>query len=544
MKILSIHLGHDSSVCLYNKGIVEKYFLVERYSRIKHDNNLKVLFSIIFDNIDLKEIDYVCVSSIFNEHKNISILRILNKIKKYNKNIIIKFNHNHHLNHAALSFYNSKFDKSLVVVVDGCGSSTGNNLHEVESVFLFNGNECDVIYKNVVFNPTTNLNGWPVGKIFEKKSTSYDHKNICGIGGLYDIAALLTGNTMDDCGKAMALSSYGEDNYYFKRLFLEENKINNNFYNESCEKIKQFLCNPIKEINEKNYKLHSDFCHEVQIQTQKAVGDIIENAILKTKVKNVCISGGYGMNIVSNYYYLKRFPNVQFYFEPLSNDNGASIGCAILTYTTIFNGTHIPLETTSFHGNKNDISSYKGEKKSIKQISNLLYENKSVAVYTGLSEAGQRALGNRSILFNALNPNAKTIVNKIKKREWYRPFAAIVLEEDANIYFDMGKIKKSPFMTICFPVREKYSKIIPGVTHVDNTCRIQTISKSHPYLHELLLEFKNVSGHGILLNTSFNLAGEPLVETPEEAFNVLNNSSLDGVWFEETHQYFENKTIK
>jgi carbamoyltransferase len=143
-------------------------------------------------------------------------------------------------------------------------------------------------------------------------------------------------------------------------------------------------------------------------------------------------------------------------------------------------------------------------------------------------------LGNRSILFNALNLDAKNIVNGIKKREWYRPFACIVLEEDADTYFDMGGIKSSPFMTICFPVREKYGKILPGITHVDNTCRIQTISDG--YLYELLQEFKKLSGHGILLNTSFNLAGEPLVETPRDALNTLNNSSLDYLWFEETQQ--------
>jgi carbamoyltransferase len=110
------------------------------------------------------------------------------------------------------------------------------------------------------------------------------------------------------------------------------------------------------------------------------------------------------------------------------------------------------------------------------------------------------------------------------------------LEEEANIYFDMGRIKSSPFMTTCFPVRPEYGKIIPGVTHVDNTCRVQTVSKTNGYLYKLLQEFKNLSGHGILLNTSFNLAGNPLVETPTDALNTLNNSSLDYLWFEKTQQ--------
>jgi carbamoyltransferase len=248
------------------------------------------------------------------------------------------------------------------------------------------------------------------------------------------------------------------------------------------------------------------------------------------------------MNVVANHYYLQRFPDVEFYFEPLSDDSGVTIGAAKVFYHQKTQDKIIrPLKTTSFHGITYDISSYKEKTKSIKYIANLLNQDKSVAVYTGLAEAGQRALGNRSILFNALNPNAKDLVNEIKKREWYRPFACMVLEEDANIYFNMGRIKSSPFMTICFPVRPEYVKIIPGVTHIDNTCRVQTVSQDDGYLYKLLQEFKYLSGHGILLNTSFNLAGEPLVETPEDAFNTLNNSCLDYLWFEETQQLFKNK---
>ena len=174
------------------------------------------------------------------------------------------------------------------------------------------------------------------------------------------------------------------------------------------------------------------------------------------------------------------------------------------------------------------------EKSNIDDIVKLLIDQKSVAIFDGAPEAGPRALGHRSILFDARNPNSKDIVNKIKKREWYRPFACIVLEEDADTYFDMGRIESSPFMTICFPVREKYVRIIPGITHVDNTCRIQTVRNG--YLYCLLKEFKKLTGHGILLNTSLNLAGQPLVEAPMDAVKILNNSSLDYLWFEETQQ--------
>lgn len=534
MKILSIHFGHDSSVCLYNDGVIEKYFLVERFTGKKHDHDCYKILDKIFFTINEK-IDIICISTFnYDDCKNKIISVIFNNYKKYNKNLKLIINSDHHLNHAYQSFYNSGFDESIVVVVDGSGSFVEKNLVEVESIFLFDKKNHRLLYKNIVekfLSPSL-----PWDNKFKPISTKYDHKNIFGIGGLYDIAAILTGNTEDDCGKAMGLSSYGSSNNYFKNLFLEKNKLNNDFFENSSNEIKKFLKNPTKNITKENYKLYADFCYEVQSQTQKAVGDLIEDYIEKTGIKKVCISGGYGMNIVANHYYLQRFSDVEFYFEPMCNDSGVSIGSAILTYTQLTKKTHIPIETTSFHGMKYDVSSYKGKTTTIKEIANLLYQNKSIAVYSGLSEAGQRALGNRSIFFNALNLHAKDILNKIKKREWYRPFAAVVLEEDANIYFDMGKIKSSPFMTICFPVRKKFIEIIPGIVHIDNTCRIQTVSKTHTYLYEILKEFKKLTGHGILLNTSFNLAGNPLVETPQDAINTLNTSCLDYLWFEETQQ--------
>ena len=506
MTILSVHLGHNSSICLLKDGHVKKYLLLERLTRKKYDYDERVILSLVKNICQKLKIDIICVSNFNPPQGDEFIETIFEECKKYNPNIKLDLQQDHHLNHASLSFYNSKFDETLVVVVDGSGSEIEDNVVEVESVFIFDKDKHTLIHKNTV--ELFSSYDFPWGKV--------------GVGGLYDMASVLIGNTPDDCGKAMGLSSYGSSNELFKNLLSQQNP-----------NIK-----PIKMVEQDNYQLHADFCYEVQQQTQKVVGDLIEDSITKTGIKKVCISGGYGMNIVANYYYLQRFPDVEFYFEPICNDNGISIGAAINSYVELTGKIPNPIKTTCFHGSHYDVSSYKGELTSVVDIANLLYQNKSVAVYTGLAEAGQRALGNRSIFFNSLNPNAKDIVNRIKKREWYRPFACVVLEDDANVYFDMGKIKSSPFMTICFPVREKYVKMLSGITHVDDTCRIQTVSRTDGYLYELLQEFKKLSGHGILLNTSFNLAGEPLVETPIDAVNTLNNSYLNYLWFGETQQLY------
>ena len=556
MNILSIHYGHDSSCCILKNGEINLYFKEERISRNKRDG---IPFFSIKKCLEVfkEKITHIVISSFeYNE-------TAVNLIKKFisifinlppNKNILYS---NHHLSHLGISFFNSGFEEAIVVVVDGRGSSYNNEIVECESIYLMSyKNGIKTILKNYFIPTYMNFNQLQTNTRDEIMKNSYEFNIFNKTGGivnLYSTASLLIGENPIENGKTMGLSSYGEKIKEFPHLFTNKcAKINNDYfkiykYENGFEMpiFKQYHGKTTNKVTKENYKFYADYAHEIQIQTQEQVGNLIEKAIKETGIKKVCVSGGYGMNVVANYYYLKRFLDIEFYFEPISDDTGSSIGLAKLFWYFETKDQNIrTLKTTSFHGVHYDLSSYKGKTTSIKEIAKFLYQNKSVAVYSGLSEVGQRALGNRSILFNALNPNAKDLVNKIKKREWYRPFAAVILEEDANEYFDMGDIKSSPFMTISFPVRSEHIKTIPGVSHVDNTCRIQTVEKTHKFLYNLLQEFKKLSGHGILLNTSFNLAGEPLVETPEDAFGTLHNSSLNYLWFEETQQLFENKKYK
>ena len=553
MNILSIHYGHDSSACILKDGEIVLYFKEERFSRQKRDNIPFISIKKCLENFN-EEITHIIITSTSYGDTFFYIIKFISSfIKLPQDNNIIEFFSKHHLTHVGTSFFNSGFEEAVVVVVDGKGSSYKDQVSECESIYVMSyNNGIKSIIKNYFIPTYMNLD--PLEESIRKEIINKPYKcnifnKVGGIVNLYTTATLLIGQNMIEGGKVMGLSSYGEKIKNFPNIFVDDyGRIDDSFYeihqydNVQMPIFKDQHGKITKEITKKNYKFYADYAYEIQTQTQEAVGNLIQKAIEKTGIKQVCISGGYGMNIVANHYYLQRFPDVEFYFEPIADDTGGAIGSAkIFWYFETKDQTIRPLKTTSFHGLHYDISNYKGTTTSTKEIATLLNQDKSVAVYTGLAEAGQRALGNRSILFNALNPEAKDLVNKIKKREWYRPFACMVLEEDASIYFDMGRIKLSPFMTICFPVRPEYSKIIPGVTHIDNTCRIQTVSSNDGYLYELLQEFKKLSGHGILLNTSFNLAGEPLVETPEDAFDTLNNSCLDYLWFEETQQLFKNK---
>jgi carbamoyltransferase len=535
MKVLTIFSGHDASATIVKDGEIEYYFKEERYNKKKHSGGHKFIFDIIFHDF-LDDIDYVIfASSDSQENKNKKDQLIKSK------NIGVKFldpTHQHHLFHASGAFYTSGFEKSLVICIDSAGG------YQVDPEVF----ECDSVYVAEYpckFTPlykrywTANLQ-----KRFDKvvngcRHTCKHHTDEINIGNLYNSAALAIGQTIDDCGKAMGLSSYGvaiEKLKFFGERISADAAIKKYFknYPELLDYMLDFNddANYKVEITKDNYQFFSNYCYEVQRQCQEQVCNLVKKYVDKTGIKKVCITGGYGMNIITNYELTIRFPDVKFYFDPMCDDSGLSIGASMYSYRQLSGDSRIlPSKDTFFHGLTHDVSQYQGVFADEKEVARLLYNNKSVAVYNHLAEAGQRALGNRSILFNALNPNAKDIVNKIKNREWYRPFAAIVLEEDAHLYFD--NVIPNPHMTVCFPVK---TNLIPGVTHVDNTCRIQTVNSGH--LHSILNEFKNLTGHGIILNTSFNLAGEPLVETPQDAFRTLNSSSLDYLWFYETKQLF------
>jgi len=539
MKVLSLRTGHHASACIVNDGIVENYFKEERYSGVKNDWRIKNISDVIIFNNYVKDIDYFYFDS--DEPESVVFVK-KHLILAQNTNIkTIKPKRNqHHLYHASIAFYNSGFEKSLVVVIDSSGAYLNDETFECDSIYI-----AEYPYK---FTPIYK-HYWTMYNVPNHRQTRYNNgcyevltnifrSGYVNIGNLYNSAAIAIGESVENCGKAMGLAAYGNPIKNFDLLSISARNNINNYFKDHSELIDlldfdnftQYNLNITKE----NYQYYADYCYEVQNQCMNAVIDLIDEYVKKTNITNVCISGGFGMNIVTNYELTQRFPHVNFFFEPMCDDSGLSIGSAMFYYRKISGDNRLmPITTTSYHGHHHNISEYRGITSDFKDIANLLSKDKSVAVYYGKAESGARALGNRSILFNALNPNAKEIVNNIKKREWYRPFAAIVLEEDAHLYFD--GVVKNEYMTVSFPVK---TDLIPGLAHVDNTCRVQTVTSGHFY--DILTEFKKLTGHGILLNTSFNLAGEVLVETPEQAFSTLNRSSLDYLWFCETKQLFKS----
>ena len=170
------------------------------------------------------------------------------------------------------------------------------------------------------------------------------------------------------------------------------------------------------------------------------------------------------------------------------------------------------------------------EKDKYRAVSRLL-EQKIVAIFDGKSEYGPRALGCRSILFDPRNENAKEIINKVKNREWYQPFACTIMLEHVHDYFDMKTLKESPWMSFALNCKPKAIEEVPGIVHVDNTCRVQTLTKEqNKNYYELLEEWYRQTKCPLLLNTSFNLKGEAIVETLDDAIDTVNRSDIDTLY--------------
>lgn len=555
MRIVAFNISHDSSVCSYNDGAIEFFCKEERLTRKKHDKfPYKSLLELKYFLGD-KKIDRFLYHIPENNEQYTEYLFSVFVSKIFQVELENYSSLSHHLCHGALSFYNSGFEKSLVLVVDRNGSAffeKGEKIsRESESIFIA---DYDMglfpIYKSF----------WSEQQYQNKKKYCHDlikhhYPNTeikihgtCGIVKVYEAATTLIGQHALENGKTMGISSYGDEVVY-EDLFRNNSPISDEFsvvdlkvngpLDTACfSGYEDFI---IDRVTEENYKLYANKAKQVQQQTQIEVNNLIRRYVDITGIKNVCVSGGYGLNVVANNFYIKNNPDVNFYFEPLSDDTGVPIGAAMDLYHRETKDRQTKSLDTNFYHYYIDENIEGGEQATIDDLTNLLLDQKSISIFDGNPESGPRALGHRSILFDARNKSGKDIVNKIKKREWYRPFAGIILEDKFEEYFYTLGLKSSPFMTINFEAKECTKRLVPAIIHVDSTCRIQTVNSSNKFLFSLLHSFYKKTDCPFLLNTSFNLAGEPLVQTKNDALNVLNNSDLDYVYFVDSKKLYEKE---
>jgi carbamoyltransferase len=555
MIILGVNTSHDASVALLKNEKIIFHLESERISNIKHDSSSIPVLNLIKNYTD--HVDYIVLSGIFsNDQEDFDKIEfyknyILNLGETFKKNgvKVIDYGHQHHITHAATAFYNSGFDNALCVIKDGIGSKQIVNLEhedkqyktffaEMSSSFVMSYPDhiktiqkrmfCKEIQDNIDY------------KINEETSIT----NTYSEGFAYELAAKELGFTFWDAGKVMGMSAYGKPTSLCDKIY-KNNLINSEIFSyENRNLNNKTLKVKIKD----SFQDKANFAYALQSNVQAHVAKEIIDLLKQTKQKNLCLSGGFFLNCVANYYLLKKLPkDINIYIEPISTDAGTAVGAAKLFYYSVSQSKKIQKQKNIFLGPLHKINIENFQDKEIiknikpKDVAKLISEKNIVAIYQGRSESGPRALGNRSILYDPRDINGKDHVNIVKKREWFRPFAGSVLEEEADSWFDLQTLKDSKFMMFAVDVLKNKQNLIPAITHIDGTCRVQTVSKKDNLnFYNLIKEFYKITGIPILFNTSFNLAGNAIVETPENAIWTLENSEIDYLYFPEIESIIKN----
>ena len=503
MIICGIQMGHEPSVCVTENGKII-YYNEER--KLAKKKNQKYIPYKCIDEIQLIKIDkFFCTGYNFND-------QLIGCLESYliHKNLIKNYGElrclyqPHHLSHLFKSYFDSGFKEARVFVIDGCGSDwvleNNETGYEHCSVYHVDENGFKCIYKKIFTqSKSLKINKYLNAQTFCDEDTVFDISNNLGIGNLYaDMSDKF--NFIAEEGKFMGYQSYGRPKKEYYELLDKQDF--------------------------KNYPVNVDAAATVQ----KFFEDKYLEIVKTYQYKNMIFTGGATLNVVNNYKIKKHFNESNIYFEPVCGDEGNSIGIAygfayflkqkIIQNKSIYLGSEILLDKNKLNNKKifKDVD--------IDGIVKLLTKGNVVALVQGRAEAGPRALGNRSLLLDPTLKDCKIIMNDIKKREKFRPFACSILEENANEYFDLNHT--SPTMMLAPQATEKSKKLIPNLIHVDNTCRVQTVNyEDNLVLYKLLKKFKLP----ILMNTSFNLAGFAMVEKFEDVLFTLRNSNLKYVYF-------------
>lgn len=517
----------DTSATLMCNGKIIAAIEEERLNRIKHAAGQLPILS-IKEVLQIGGIGINDISTIAF-HGETWQGNVEDKIKRHFESYfgfcpLIKRYH-HHNCHAASAFFPSGFDEALIVTIDGSG---------------------DGICTQIAIGRNHKI------QVLERYSRPQS------LGMFYTLFTQICGFNRDtDEYKLMGLAAYGNEKTYNLDNILQV-KEGGYYINEDCfvdilpgepspTRYEMLYSNNLlskfnfkRRTEKKISKEYKDLAASVQKKIEVAITTIIKHYIKTTGIKKVCLAGGVALNCLVNYKIEKLKEVEELYIQPASNDAGISLGAAYLA-SADEGITDFEKQIHTFYGNEfscqeifetiNNCNIHCQENDDIIELAaKLISSNKVIGWYQGRMEFGPRALGNRSILANPTAPNIQELVNKkIKFREGFRPFGASVLEEDFHKYFN-AKCIEAPYMTKLYKVKEEYRDLLKGVTHVDGTCRIQTVNiQQNGLFYNLLSTVKQKTGHGIVLNTSFNLDNEPIVNSPRQAIASFFSSGLDAL---------------
>tara|TARA_X000000950_G_scaffold289310_1_gene411848 strand:+ start:29928 stop:31766 length:1839 start_codon:yes stop_codon:yes gene_type:complete len=574
---------HDSAACLIKDGKIIAAAQEERFTRIKHDSNypyhsieyvlnfsgykLSQVDKIIFYEKPFLKLDRLIKTYVLNSPKGFSSFtqflltwlqgkifqkkRLFKYLKKHDENFTdknkITFSE-HHLSHAASAFFPSPFQKAVVLTADGVG--------EWATTTVAIGHE---------------------NKLEIKKEIRFPHS----LGLLYSSFTYFAGFKVNSGEyKLMGLAPYGKPIFYEiiknKLIKIKSDgsfKLNQEYFDYSVgfkmtsEKFNQLFKNkPRNPKKEKITQFHMDLAASIQKVTEEVIIKIVKSLKKEYKIENLCLAGGVALNCVANGKIIKNRIFKNIWVQPASGDAGGSLGAALAYWHLHLKEKRIVEKKDAMRGSylgpefsqleieerlKKIGAKYKlmSDKLILDKSAELIKEGKVIGWFQGRMEFGPRALGSRSILGDPRSQKMqKTLNMKVKFRESFRPFAPSILKDNLNDWFELNI--DSPYMLLVSNVNHKIQKKmtmqeeklfgieklnisrseIPAVTHVDYSARIQTVDGEYnKKFFELLKKFKDLTGCPVLINTSFNVRGEPIVNTPEDAFNCFMGTELDAL---------------
>jgi carbamoyltransferase len=544
---------HDAAACLVHDGLVVAAAEEERFNRDKHHSGFPknaIRFCLNQGRINPEQLDYV----VFYEKPFVKFNRILetyitqwprsfgafrravplwlksrlNMRKQIAKELNIDedkiYFGDHHLSHAASAFLVSPFSEAAILTTDGVGEWA-----------------------------TTTI-GYGKGTTIKiEKEMKFPHS----LGLLYSAITSYLGFRVNDAEwKVMGLAPYGEPRYVDKFLDLIDIKEDGSF--RLNMKYFAYHYSPVESINRRLEK-HlgrpkrqkeqeiDQFYTDIAASGQKVVEDVIvkiaDNLHKTYKTDYLTIAGGVGLNSAANWRIMQKTGFKDIFIQPASGDSGGALGAAIAFYNlTLGKDRKYRMEHAYLGPEYTDediramLDNYGAryqkitdQKKLVDETAKMMAQDQVIGWFQGRMEFGPRALGNRSILANPKNPKMKEILNsKVKFRESFRPFAPSVTHEDSPEYFDISI--DAPYMLLIPDVRPDKKDLLPAITHVDGTARLQMVKKeTNPLYHQLLNAFKKITGVPVLLNTSFNVRGEPIVMSPEDAYSCYMRTGIDAL---------------
>jgi carbamoyltransferase len=561
MKILGIScFYHDSAAAVIDDGKIIAAAEEERFSRIKHDSGFPIhaiefclekanlkgsdLNWVVFYEKPFLKFERITLSSLATVPKAremfVNGYKVWLKDKLWIKSTIAKnvgvdskkiLFTQHHISHAAVAYYTSPFDSAAILTCDAVGEWT-----------------------------TTSWGSAKQNKISLEKEIKFPHS----FGLYYSAFTQFLGFQINEGEfKVMGLAPYGKPRFTKKVERLIRGSEDGSFHLDlsyfnfhlsdkvsfSQKFIDLFGVEPLDpKKSDEVIQIYADIAASAQKVLDEKLLVIARNLKEKTGEENLCYSGGVSLNGVTNWKIFKEAGFKNIFIHPAAGDSGGALGAALYTYHHVFNKPKNNSFTTPYLGQensegeikefleKNGIKAQKcSDKELVEKVSDMLYRKKVIGWVRGRFEWGPRALGARSILADPRDKKMKDLVNaKIKFREAFRPFAPVCLYQDGDKYFEVGKEGSTQqplqYMIAVVPVRGKWQPKLGAITHVDGTARPQFIKREvNPMYYDVIKAFGKKAGINVLLNTSFNLKGQPIVNTCQEAYDTFMKSGIDAL---------------